>query len=739
MPLVDRPPRRRLRRPLLVLASLLAVVVAATGCMPPLVEPPTSGRNFGQGPLEAIYEAASEKAACGLTPVELAAMMMTPTYGEAGGPVPSPMALSRWDNVSVSSTNANLFAFGKTSGAYVNAFFSPGIGMWQFDSAGGWPFSAAGAIDSVTAAQQAATTMSYRWCNAPSGQQVDAPTRRKYAWGPWFSCTTGTTCESIFQSLVAGDKLNTAFDPSTTRYGGMQQRTCNVEGLGERLTCWYVNPALAEGSKGWTAGTYNGTSSGVTPLPKPFYVIEANNREYRIWISEDTGYDIGITASKPITANARTSLTWTATAALCDVTASRGECVGGADPTGSFDAVVAAAPNTLWVGGWALDPDTTAPIAVHIYVDGVGTVANANLSRPDVGSAHPGYGDLHGFSAYVAASPGPHEVCVHAINVKGGANVLLGCKDVTVTGTPTGSLDVATARPGSIVVGGWVAVPYAPGAKAVLSVDGAKVAEIDPNVQRPDVQALVPSAGSLTGFNATLTASGGTRRVCLSTTGQALGALGCRTVTLPSGSPFGTLDVAVATAGGVRVGGWAIDPDTSASIPVHVYADSSGVAILADSVRPDVAAAYNGYGERHGYSGLVPSAPGTRQVCAYGINTGVGANALFGCRSVTVLAGSPFGSLDAVTRVSGGVRVAGWAIDPDTVQATQVHVYVGSNGSALPASQSRSDLGVVFPGYGADHGFTGVVPAPGTPVSVCAYAIDVAGTGTNVLLGCRTV
>ena len=104
--------------------------------------------------------------------------------------MPSPMALSRYDNVSVNSTNVNLFSFGRTTGAYVNAFWSPGIGMWQFDSAGGWPFSAAGAIDSVTAANQAATTISYRWCNAPTSQQVDDATRRKYAWGPWYGCST---------------------------------------------------------------------------------------------------------------------------------------------------------------------------------------------------------------------------------------------------------------------------------------------------------------------------------------------------------------------------------------------------------------------------------------------------------------------------------------------------------------------------------------------------------------------
>jgi hypothetical protein len=87
-------------------ALFLAVLTA--GCLPTtLLEPSTSGHSYGKGPLDAIREAADRTtssgpysySSCGLHSVELAAMMMVPTYFEAGGPVPSPMALSRWDNV----------------------------------------------------------------------------------------------------------------------------------------------------------------------------------------------------------------------------------------------------------------------------------------------------------------------------------------------------------------------------------------------------------------------------------------------------------------------------------------------------------------------------------------------------------------------------------------------------------------------------------------------------------------
>jgi hypothetical protein len=729
----------RRRRPIVVLLAVIAIALGASACMPPLVDPPTSGKNFGQGPLEAVYDAATAKATCGLSSVQLSALMMAPTYTEAGGPVPSPMALSRWDNVSVSSSNANLFAFGRTSGAYVNAFFSPGIGMWQFDSAGGWPFSAAGAIDSVTAANQAATTISYRWCNAPINQQTTEAQHRKYAWGPWFGCSTTDACESIYQSLVAGDKLNTAFDATVTRYGGMQQRTCNVLGIGDGLTCWYVSPALGQGSKGWTGGTYNGTGTGVTPLPKPFYVVESGGREYRIWTRDDTGYDIGITASKPITSNARTSLTWAATAGLCDITAARGECTGGADPVGVLDSVSAAGPEKVRVTGWAIDQDTAGPIAVHVYVDNVATAVTANTSRPDVGVAFPGYGENHGYDAVVPATVGTHQVCTYGINVQKGTNQLLGCAAVSVTGFPSGALDTVSAAPGRISVTGWVNVPGDGDPPAVLSVDGVEVARPGTTIARPDVVNAIAGAPLTTGFSATVDATGGPHRVCLTAGGAPLEYVGCRSVTLPSGSPFGSIDAISAGPGSISISGWAIDRDTSASIPVHVYVGASGQALNADGWRPDVGVAFTGYGAAHGFAATLPAGGGPVNVCAYAINVGAGSNTLLGCRSVTVPTGSPIGSLDGVSRTGSGIQAYGWAIDPDTRAPIPVHVYVGPTGYVLNADVDRPDVGNAFPVYGSAHGYSQLLPDPGGRVTVCAYGINSAGSGGNTLLGCRTL
>ena len=154
----------------------------------------------------------------------------------------------------------------------------------------------------------------------------------------------------------------------------MEQRTCDVAGLGAGLICWYVDPARAQGSTGWRSGTYNPSNpNSYTPLPKPFYVLEANGREYRYWLPADTGFDIGITGHKPVTDNARTSLTWQRSAPLCDRTQGRGECgpvarvattpwgPRTAEPFGALDSVTSNPDGSARVTGWALDPDTNDP------------------------------------------------------------------------------------------------------------------------------------------------------------------------------------------------------------------------------------------------------------------------------------------------------------------------------------------------------------------------------------------
>jgi subtilisin family serine protease len=317
--------------------------------------------------------------------------------------------------------------------------------------------------------------------------------------------------------------------------------------------------------------------------------------------------------------------------------------VAGASPFGSFD-FSGAGPGSVTVAGWAIDPDTAAPIAVHVYVDGAGTALTADASRVDVDAAF-GYGANHGFAATVPAPGGVHTVCAYGINASGsGSNALLGCRVVSVA----------------------------------------------------------------------------------------------------SGSPFGSLDLVGTGLGSVSVAGWAIDPDTAGSIQVHVYVDGSGYALDARSSRPDVGAAYAGYGSAHGFGVTVPASGGSHTVCAYGINVGAGSNSVLGCRVVSVPGGSPFGSLDLARRnLDGTITVAGWAIDPDTAADIQVHVYfvgptLGLMGIPLIANQTRADVGGAYPAYGSAHGYSMVSPALPSGVTLCAYGINVGSGGTSVI-GCAFV
>lgn len=105
-------------------------------------------------------------------------------------------------------------------------------------------------------------------------------------------------------------------------------------------------------------------------------------------------------------------------------------------PFGTLD-FAGPGPAGLHIGGWSIDPDSVAPITVHVYVDSVGAAFAAGLVRGDVGAAYPVFGPAHGFDVTIAAAPGPHQVCVYAINTGPGAsNPTIGCTTVIQGGPP---------------------------------------------------------------------------------------------------------------------------------------------------------------------------------------------------------------------------------------------------------------------------------------------------------------
>lgn len=221
---------------------------------------------------------------------------------------------------------------------------------------------------------------------------------------------------------------------------------------------------------------------------------------------------------------------------------------------------------------------------------------------------------------------------------------------------------------------------------------------------------------------------------------------------LANDNPFGAYDSLTSPGPGLaKVSGWAIDPSSrTTSLSVHVYVDGIYQGAYDASVsRPDVASAYPGSGDRHGYAVTFNIAAGQHTVCVYAINIGAGTeNPQIGCKAVSVVNGDPFGAFDEVTSPAPGtIRVRGWAVDPsDRPAPINVHIYVGGRaGSGAPghdigkATVSRPDVAAAIPGAGPNHGFDKILPAAGGTYIVCAYAINAGGGVTNTELLCRNV
>jgi len=59
-----------------------------------------------------------------------------------------------------------------------------------------------------------------------------------------------------------------------------------------------------------------------------------------------------------------------------------------------------------------------------------------------------------------------------------------------------------------------------------------------------------------------------------------------------------------------------------------------GTPIRADASRTDLLGPFPEWGAAHGYDRVLAAPAGAVQVCAYGINVGLGNHVLLGCRTV---------------------------------------------------------------------------------------------------------
>jgi hypothetical protein len=126
----------------------------------------------------------------------------------------------------------------------------------------------------------------------------------------------------------------------------------------------------------------------------------------------------------------------------------------GSDPVGVFVRADRAG-NHARVQGWALDPDTAAPVEVR-FTAGLRPRASALANRTGSGwgPRYEGYGLEHGFDALVPVGPDDREVCVEAVNLGAGADRGLGCAPLAPA-APAG-LTVRSASRDDVAVS-WLA------------------------------------------------------------------------------------------------------------------------------------------------------------------------------------------------------------------------------------------------------------------------------------------
>jgi uncharacterized protein with LGFP repeats len=118
--------------------------------------------------------------------------------------------------------------------------------------------------------------------------------------------------------------------------------------------------------------------------------------------------------------------------------------------------------------------------------------------------------------------------------------------------------------------------------------------------------------------------------------------------------PAGQWDTVSVADSSIRVAGWALDPDTvTAPVRVQVDVDGSGAEVVANGSRPDVAAAFPGAGDRHGFSSTVRTTPGAHSVCLYAMDIELTRRTALGCRSVVVPFETPAEAIQAAWVATG--------------------------------------------------------------------------------------
>lgn len=306
---------------------------------------------------------------------------------------------------------------------------------------------------------------------------------------------------------------------------------------------------------------------------------------------------------------------------------------------------LAAAPDPFDNGGgnprhrWAKtipNADFRAAVLASTGVD-VGAVTSYAIGGPRGGS-----GRIDKATVHVQGTLG-------ATSLQGSTfRGMLGLNSTLVfdgSGPPFGSLDGIHLSVGGLVrARGWAIDPNTTqDVPVAFVVDGTPVHTLDADGPRPDVEAAHPGWGPNKGYDATVWSPPGPHQICLVARNLGPGTdttLGCQWLqVLGSGPPVGYLDAWATEPGAAALAGWAIDPDVSGPVEVHVHVDGNQWFVTSTGTgraRPDVDAVYPGFGDARGWDVKFPLAPGQHTACAFAVNQGPGEHTGLGCVVLTV-------------------------------------------------------------------------------------------------------
>lgn len=418
-------------------------------------------------------------------------------------------------------------------------------------------------------------------------------------------------------------------------------------------------------------------------------------------------------------------------------------------PAGTPEGVLssmATGVGSLTLSGWAVDPDAiSSSVNISIQVDSAWYLLVANQAGDDMSTSYPGAGDQHAFAGTIQVPPGVRTLCVYLGNQGAGTTGSLGCQTVTIKDTsPRGEIrDIWTTMDG-ISLWGWAADQDAPTSPLDIRVVTNNILQTwQADQPWQPISDLMPGVGIDHGWGSTLRVGAGDYSVCVYAVNKGAGAdtnLGCRNVTVPSGSPKAEIRGLWTTTAGISLWGWAIDPDSlTLAAPISIQVDSSWYAWQADQEYLPAKDYVEGAGERHGWGGTLAASPGAHTICVYVGNRGAGTDISLGCRVVTVPDGSPRGEIKDVWATTAGISLWGWAMDADVPgQPIKLSIQVDSNWYVWDADQPYAPAQSYMAGAGPNHGWGGTVLASAGPHTVCVYPIN-QGAGNPVSFGCRTV